>query len=75
MKKRIIPSKNKASYYKVSAEGKTYIYADIFETNTLQISITGNVKLTEKQGDIEYTVQNGTLTVHGNKGFVSFIEE
>lgn len=74
-KKYFIPSKNKASYYKVGAEGKTYIYADIFETNTLQIPITGNVKLTEKQGDIDYTVQNGTLIVHGNKGFVSFIEE
>ena len=74
-KKYFIPSKDKASYYKVGAEGKTYIYADIFETNTLQIPITGNVKRIEKQGDIEYTVQNGTLTVHGNKGFVSFIEE
>ena len=74
-KKYFKPQQNNASYYKVSAENKTFIYADIFAQNELKIPLQGKVRLMEKQGDIEYSVQENTLILHGNKGFASFVEE
>ena len=74
-KKYFKPQQSNASYYKVSAENKTFIYADIFAQNELKIPLQGKVRLMEKQGDIEYSVQENTLILHGNKGFASFVEE
>ncbi len=74
-KKYFKPEQDKASYYKVKAENKTFIYADIFAQNQLQIPVQGKVRLMEKQGDIEYSLQENTLIISGNKGFASFVEE
>ena len=73
-KKYFIPCKDRASYYTVSAEGKKYIYADIFENNTLEIPITGKVKLREKSAEITCEIGKETITLWG-MGYASFVEE
>ena len=73
-KKYFIPCKDRASYYTVGADGKKYIYADIFENNTLEIPIAGRVKLREKSAEITCEIGKETITLSG-MGYASFIEE
>ncbi len=67
--------KDRASYYTVQAEGKTFLYADFFEENTLEIPICGSVHLYEKSDGISFSEKDGTLTVSGDKGYAVFICE
>ncbi len=72
-KKYFTPEKNKAAYYTVPFDGKTYIYVDIFEKNALEIPVAGGFTLLEKGGDVKYAYENGVLSVSGKKGFAVFV--
>lgn len=68
--------KNNASYYTVNYDGKTYLYADFFENNNLEIALNGkNALLLEKYGNTNYVVENDTLKITSDKGFASFVLE
>lgn len=64
--------KNRTSVYTIPCEGKTYLYVDLFEENTLTIPTKGDITLYEKSGGISYKIGDGILTVSG-KGYSTFI--
>ncbi len=74
-KKYWIPQKNRASVYSVPFEGKTYIYADVFEENVLNIPISGKITLLEKTEGISYERSDDKLKLIGNRGFAVFVSE
>lgn len=74
-KKYFTPLTDGASYYKVTFEGKIYLYVDFFQDQTLNIPITKNVTLFEKSDGIAYCLKNGELTVFGEHGYAVFVEE
>lgn len=65
----------RASVYSIPFENKKYIYFDIFENASLSFKTSGEISLFEKDGDLTYKIENGIITVSGNKGFAVFIEE
>ena len=73
--KKFFDTENRSSVYAVDYQGKKYIYFDIFENNTLSFETLGKASLFEKDGDLTYKIENGIITVSGNKGFAVFIEE
>ncbi len=72
-KKFFKTEKDKASVYSVKAEGKTYIYMDFFEENTLKTPIAGNISLYEKSDGVVYDIRDGFLSASGKKGYAVFI--
>ncbi len=74
-KKYFAPQKDKASYYKVQAEGKTFIYADFFKDETLRIPISKNVTLLEQSGNVKYQVTASEIIVQCVHGYAVFVEE
>ncbi|MBQ8308714.1 MAG: hypothetical protein IJX96_02665 [Clostridia bacterium] len=74
-KKYFTPTADKASYYKVKAEGKTFIYADFFAKKTLEIPVQGNMKPFEVSEGITYKTESGKIAVTGEHGYAVFVEE
>ena len=74
-KKYFIPAADGASYYKVGAEGKKFIYADFFEKKELEIPVEGEVELFEKSEGIEFERRGQVLRVSGKKGYATFVEK
>ena len=72
--KKFFETENRSSVYAVDYQGKKYIYFDIFEKNSLSFETLGNASLFELDGDLTYKVENGKITVSGNKGHATFIE-
>lgn len=72
--KKFFDTENRSSVYAVDYQGKKYIYFDIFEKNSLSFETLGNASLFELDGDLTYKVENGKITVSGNKGHATFIE-
>ncbi len=66
---------DRASFYSIAFEGKTYIYVDFAETNSLEIPAVGTVTLYEKSDDVSYEVKNDTIFAKGIKGYAVFICE
>lgn len=64
--------KNKTYVYKIPYDGKTYLYVDLFENESVTLPVGTDVKLYEKSEDISCSIENGTLTVSG-KGYSTFI--
>ncbi len=65
-------NKNRTSVYTIPYNGKTYLYVDLFENESVTVPVSDNVKLYEKSDDISYSIENGNLTVNG-KGYSVFI--
>ncbi len=74
-KKYFKPLKNKASYYQISVEDKTYIFADLFVETSLDIPISGQVSLLEKSEDVSFEKVGKVLKIKGNNGFAVFVSE
>ncbi len=74
-KKFFAPKKDKASVYSVKADGKTFIYFDFFEENTLEFSFEGNVRLYEKSDGVSYEIKDNTICAKGSRGYATFIAE
>ncbi len=74
-KKYFPQNMDRASFYTITFEGKTYIYVDFVEEKSLEIPTQGTVTLYEKSEDISYTAENGVLSVTGKKGYAVFICE
>ena len=74
-KKYFVPQKNRASYYTVDYEGKTYLYVDIFNGNGIDIDLSAEPTLLDKSKNISYTFKKGVLKVSGEKGFCVFFFE
>ena len=64
--------KDKTSVYTIPRDGKTYIYADLFEEDSVSIPLDTEPKLYEKADGISYSYENGILTVKG-VGYSMFI--
>lgn len=63
---------NRTSVYTIPYNGKTYLYVDLFENESVTVPVSDNVKLYEKSDDISYSIENGNLTVN-EKGYSVFI--
>ncbi len=74
-KKYFATQHDRASFYTVPYAGKTYIFADIIEENTLEIPVSGKVSVYEKSDSISYEMKNNLLTVSGNQGYLVCICE
>ncbi len=74
-KKYFPQSTDRASFYTITFEGKTYIYVDFIEEKTLEIPVSGTVSVYEKSDDVTYAVSDGMLSVSGKKGYAVFISE
>ncbi len=74
-KKYFIPQKDKASVYSVEFDGKTYLYADFFKQEVLELPINGKISLIEKGEGIAYEIQNDVLKINGEKGGIAFVIE
>ena len=48
---------------------------DIFEKNSIEYKASGELSLFEKEGDVEFTLNNGVVTASGTKGHLTFIEK
>ncbi len=72
--KKFFNTEQRSSVYAMEFEGKKYIYFDIFEKNTLTYKANGKITLHEVYG-LDYKVEDGLITVSGDKGFATFIEE
>ena len=66
---------DRSSFYMIAFEGKTYIYVDFIEENTLEIPVSGTVTLYEKSNDVSYEVKDNTMIAKGTKGYAVFICE
>lgn len=73
--KKFFTPEQRSSVYSIPFEDKKYIYFDIFENTSLSFKTSGEISLFEKDGDLTYKIENGIITVSGNKGFAVFIEE
>lgn len=71
-KKFFIPSEQNHSIYAVEYDGKTYVYANIYQQGQESIAINGRAKLIEKYGDIVWTQDCSALTVSGSNGIAVF---
>ncbi|MBQ7033416.1 MAG: hypothetical protein IJN25_07150 [Clostridia bacterium] len=74
-KKYFVQSTDRASFYTITFEGKTYVYVDFIEEKTLEIPCSGAVSLYEKSNDVSYEVENSTIIVKGTNGYAVFICE
>ena len=74
-KKFFIPDKNRSGVYTINHDGKTYAYFDFMDKETLTLNVNGKVSLFEKSNDVNYKLENGTLTVLGENGYATFIIE
>ncbi len=74
-KKYFPQSRDRASLYTIPWAGKTYIYADFIEENTVQLPVSGFVTLYEKSGDVTYGLDENILTAHGKNGYAVWICE
>ena len=72
--KKFFDTENRSSIYKLDYEGKKYIYFDIFENSKLTYKPCGNISLFEKD-NVDCEIKDGVVTVSGNKGHATFIEE
>lgn len=72
--KKFFDTEQRSSVYSIDFEGKKYIYFDIFENNTLTFKTSGKISLHENFG-LDYKIEDGLITVSGDKGFAVFIEE
>ncbi|MBQ7036194.1 MAG: hypothetical protein IJN74_01735 [Clostridia bacterium] len=73
-KKFFIPEKDRASAYSIKAFGKTYIYMDLIEENTISHPAEGTVTLFEKSDGVSYEIKDGEIVARG-KGYAVFITE
>ncbi len=73
-KKFFVPEKDRASVYSVKAFGKTYIYMDLIEENTLSTPARGSITLYEKSDGVSCEIKNGFVVARG-KGYAVFISE
>lgn len=74
-KKYFIPQKNRASYYSMEFNEKTYLFVDIFDGNCVDVNLPVEPKLLEKSENIGFIYENGSLKVCGEKGFAVFVVE
>ncbi len=74
-KKYFPQNTDRASFYTIAFEGKTYIYVDFVEEKSLEIPAKGTVTLYEKSEDVFYTATDDILSVTGKKGYAVFICE
>lgn len=65
-------NKSRTSVYTIPYEGKTYLFVDLFEEDTVNVPMETEPKLYEKADGITYSYKNGTLTVAGT-GYSVFI--
>lgn len=72
-KKYFAPQKNKASYYFITFDNKTYLYVDIFDFADIDINIIGKPKLLEKSKSLQFIAREGKIKVYGEKGYASFL--
>ncbi|MBE7025275.1 MAG: hypothetical protein E7408_04395 [Ruminococcaceae bacterium] len=72
-KKYFKQNADRASFYSITFEGKTYVYADFIEERALEIPACGRVTLYEKSEDVSYEVKNNTIFVKGANGYAVFI--
>lgn len=72
-KKYFPQSTDRASFYTITFEGKTYIYVDFIEEKTLEIPVSGTVSVYEKSDDVTYAASDGMLSVSGKNGYAVFI--
>lgn len=74
-KKYFPQNTDRASFYQITFEGKTYIYVDFIEEKTLKIPVHGSVSVYEKSDDISYAVSEDVVSVSGKNGYAVFIAE
>ncbi len=74
-KKYFPQSTDRASFYTVSYTGKTYIYVDFIEENTLEIPVHGSVRVYEKSDGITFETAGDVLRVKGTADYAVFICE
>lgn len=74
-RKHFIPEKDGGSIYSIKSNGKTYIYADLFNEKTVRIPVCGSVQLLEKSDSVSFMIENGKLSVTGKNGYAVFCEE
>ncbi len=73
-KKFFVPEKDRACAYSVKAFGKTYIYMDLIEKNTISYPTEGTVSLYEKSDGVFVEIEDGSVSAKG-KGYAVFICE
>ncbi len=73
-KKYFVPQANKASYYTVQAEGKTFVYVDILQENTLHIPYKGKANLVEEK-NVCYRIEKDEIVVKSVHGYAVFVIE
>lgn len=73
-KKYFIPQCDGASVYNVEYGDKIFIFADFFKENEIKVAVSGDLKLVESYGDLEYSVEDGILHIKGKKGCMTLIE-
>lgn len=66
------PATDKGSLYTVQHDGKTYVYMDFFEENTVAIPAKKEARLLEKSETVSFTHASGLLTVRAEKGYAVF---
>ena len=66
-------AKNHASYYSMELTKKTYLFADIFDGNCVDVNLTVEAKLLEKSENIGFICERGSLKVCGEKSFAVFV--
>lgn len=74
-KKYFPQNTDRASFYTITFEGKTYIYIDFVEEKTLEIPIKGSISVYEKSDDVSYVADGDVLSASGKKGYAVFIAE
>ncbi len=72
--RKFFDPEQRSSVYTIDHDGKKYIYFDIFENAQLNYNFNGDITLFEKD-NVDYKIENGVITVRGNKGHATFIEE
>lgn len=75
-KKYFLPQENGESVYIVPFENKKYAFMDFFKGKTLRLSVKGKVKILEKSGNVNYTIENNQIVATAEHGYAVFeIEE
>lgn len=75
-KKYFVPTDNACNYYTVSFEGVTYIYVDFWAKDEKSIEYSlprkGQIHNIELAGDLDWSVKENILSVHGKSGYAVF---
>ena len=74
-KKYFAPQGKHSLAYTVPFMDKLYIYADIFEGESVNIPFKGNLRMLQKSDAISCTAENDILTVSGENGYAVFVCE